>query len=312
VRARRAAVPLALALLAGSASLVAGATGGETAVDSLVQAEQAFARASVEKGMKEAFLAFLAEDAILFRPGPIPGKAWLRDRPAPAIVLSWRPVFAEASRAGDLGFTLGPWELRSQDPKDTEVAYGTFATVWRRQADGGWKVAVDLGTSGPKAAQAAEAVGAAAPVEKRDSPGAPAKVDMAAETAKLLAADRELSLSSAVKGAAAAFHGHLAPQVRLLRDGAAPARGPEAAEAELARHPGKLTWEPAGGGVSASGDLGYTYGTADLAPTPPTPTGAPARSAYQRLWERVPGGGWKVVVDVMNPFPPPPPPKPGS
>jgi ketosteroid isomerase-like protein len=308
VRAGRAAV-LALALLAGSAALLRA----DTAVDTLAQAEQAFARASVEKGMKEAFLAYLAEDAVLFRPGPIPGKGWLRDRPAPAILLTWRPAFAEASRAGDLGFTLGPWELHSQDPKDTDVAYGTFATVWRKPADGNWKVAVDLGTDGPKPAAA---VATPAPVEKRESPGkaaSAAKIDTAVETEKLLAADRELSLSSAAKGAAAAFHGHFAPHVRLLRSGAAPARGPEAAEAELGRHPGRLTWEPAGGGVAASGDLGYTYGTAELAPT--SGNGAPARSAYQRMWERAPGGGWKVVVDVMNPFPapaPPPPPKPGS
>jgi len=301
---------VALALLAGAALSLYADTTADTAVDSLIQAEQAFARTSVEKGMKEAFLAYLAEDAILFRPGPIPGKAWLRDRPAPAIVLSWRPAYAEVARAGDVGFTFGPWELRSQDPKDTDVAYGTFVTVWRKQADGSWKVAVDLGTSGPKPA---EAVATAAPVEKgKTPPGAggaagAAKIDVAAETEKLLAADRELSLTSAVKGAVAAFHGHLAAHVRLLQDGAAPARGPAAAEAELGRHPGKLTWEPAGGGVAASGDLGYTYGTADLAPSAPA-TGAPARSSYQRIWERAPGGGWKVVVDVMNPFPPPPPP----
>jgi ketosteroid isomerase-like protein len=154
-----------LALLATAATSLAA----DPVTDSLVQTERAFAQASVAKGMKDAFLAYLADDSVIFRPAAVPGKAWMQDHPAPPIVLSWRPAYAEVARSGDLGFTTGPYELRSQDPKDTDVGYGTFVTVWKRQAEGAWRVALDLGTSGP---QPAEGVSSAVPVEQ-GTPAAP-------------------------------------------------------------------------------------------------------------------------------------------
>lgn len=281
---------LALGIGAGAAALHADAVS-----DSLVQTERAFARTSVEKGMKEAFLAYLAEDAVIFRPTAVPGVAWTRDHPNPPIVLDWRPAYAEVSAAGDLGFTTGPYEIRSRDPKDTEVGYGTFVTVWKRQPDGGFKVAVDLGTSGPKPG-AGEAVGSTVPVEP---------VTLAGETravgyADLLALDRALE-AAAAQDAPTAYHGRLADGVRLLRSGVPVARGPQAAEAELRRHPGKLTWRQAGGGIARSGDLGYTYGTAQLA-------GAkPEESSYLRIWQREAGGAWKIILEIADPLPAPKP-----
>jgi ketosteroid isomerase-like protein len=286
-------MPLLLTLGLGAAG--AAALHADAVSDSLVQTERAFARASVEKGMKEAFLAYLGEDAVIFRPTAVPGVAWIRDHPNPPIVLTWQPAYAEVSAAGDLGFTTGPYEIRSQDPKDTDVGYGTFVTVWKRQPDGGFKVAVDLGTSGPKPG-AAEAVGSTAPVEQVTLSGEPKAVAYE----DLLAVDRALS-TAAAQGTPAAYHAHLADGVRLLRRGAPVAHGPEAAEAELRRHPGALTWQPAGGGIARSGDLGYTYGTAKMA-------GAkPEESSYLRIWQRGAGSAWKVILEVTDPLPAPKP-----
>lgn len=40
----------------------------------LAENERAFARMAAEKGKRTAFLAFVADDAILFRPTPVNGK----------------------------------------------------------------------------------------------------------------------------------------------------------------------------------------------------------------------------------------------
>src|SRR5687768_7313068 len=92
-------------------------------LQSLVDAERAFARASEEKGTREAFLAVIADDGILFRPAAVNGKKWLLDHPAPASPkrssLSWQPRFADISAAGDMGYTTGPWEFR-EDIKDAK------------------------------------------------------------------------------------------------------------------------------------------------------------------------------------------------
>src|SRR3990172_2823380 len=78
---------------------------------SLVQAELAFAAMSVEKGRKAAFITFLSEDSILFRPGPVSGKKWFIEAPEAHGLLSWRPVVAVVSASGDFGYTTGPWEF---------------------------------------------------------------------------------------------------------------------------------------------------------------------------------------------------------
>src|SRR5512134_2869671 len=103
---------------------------------SLVAAEWAFADSSPQLGTRGAFLAHLADDAILFRPRPVRGKEWLTAQPARPGLLTWYPMLAAISRAGDLGYTSGPWEFRPNGPADAPVAYGFFTSLWRIQANG--------------------------------------------------------------------------------------------------------------------------------------------------------------------------------
>ena len=46
----------------------------EADLDSLIASERAFSRHSVDHGTREAFLAYLAEDGIIFRPLPVNGR----------------------------------------------------------------------------------------------------------------------------------------------------------------------------------------------------------------------------------------------
>jgi hypothetical protein len=82
----------------------------------LVQMERDFARAAATKGTRDAFLEFIADDGILFQPGPINGKKFWTERQPRKGLLSWEPIFADVSRAGDLGYTTGPWEFRPNGP----------------------------------------------------------------------------------------------------------------------------------------------------------------------------------------------------
>lgn len=80
----------------------------------------------------------------------------------------------------------------------------------------------------------------------------------------------------------------LADNAPVLREGAQPHRGREAARAALAKEE-SFTWENRGSGVSAAGDLGYTYGMARR---------GEASAPYVRVWEKGKDGSWKVVLDV--------------
>src|SRR5262245_66424460 len=80
-------------------------------LNSLVETERAFARLSIAKGTRDAFLANLSDASILFRPQAVLGKAWTEKSPASTSQLSWEPAFADLATTADLGYTTGPWEL---------------------------------------------------------------------------------------------------------------------------------------------------------------------------------------------------------
>src|SRR4029079_2751836 len=142
---------------------VAQVANDQSTLDSLVEAERNFSKASVAKGMREAFIMNLADEGTLFRPHAVAGKKWMTEQPPRPGLLEWRPIYADVASSGDMGYTTGPWEFRQKGPDDKEVAHGNFVTVWKKQADGGWKVVVDLGISNPPPASKSEEVRLAAP-----------------------------------------------------------------------------------------------------------------------------------------------------
>ncbi|MGI8838356.1 MAG: YybH family protein, partial [Pyrinomonadaceae bacterium] len=114
----------------------------KSALQSMVDTELAFARMSLEQGTRPAFMAFIAEDGILFRPRAVKGKQWMIDHPLPPsdkrALLSWYPSLAGIAESGDMGYTTGPWEFKD-DIKDAKPsAFGNFLTIWKKQADGSW------------------------------------------------------------------------------------------------------------------------------------------------------------------------------
>jgi ketosteroid isomerase-like protein len=241
----------ALALLAASADPAP-----------LITAERAFARASVENGMMVAFLEYLAEGAIVFRPRPVDGRKFYAERGPSDAVLSWGPAFAEMAHSGDFGYTTGPWELRPK-PGEEPKNFGHYVSVWKKQKDGKWRVVVDGGIPHP--------VRIAVPA-KVAAPAHPGQRRAGAISAELLAFDSDYS------------YGHFAGDVRVYRAGAPPAQGKEA----LANEPRVLS-KTAGADMAASGDLGYTYGIAEA------PGGK--LSSYLRIWRRM-GGRWRVALDL--------------
>lgn len=56
--------------------------------------------------------------------------------------LVWEPVASGLAPAGDLGFTVGTWTWTGEGGE----GHGSYVTVWRKQADGSWKVLYDGGS----------------------------------------------------------------------------------------------------------------------------------------------------------------------
>lgn len=269
---------------------------------SMVATERAFAQASADKGTRDSFLMFIAEDGILFRPTAVPGKKWMLEHPVPVTenrpLLAWQPIFAEMAAAGDLGYTYGPWEFKQSIHDQKAVAFGHFATVWKKQADGNWRFAIDLGISHPKSAIPATAWVPAAPAK---NPAKFQEVPVKASREALLTRDREFSEDSSTEGSVAAYTKFSAEHVRLFRNDHFPFAGKGQIEEALRGTTGVLTWQPAFADASHSGDLGYSYGTYEVK----NEGAVTAKGNYMRFWKKQ-GGEWRVVLDVADPLPPEP------
>lgn len=128
----------------------------KAAADQILKSDAAFAQSVAEKN-REKFLSFIA-DATTFNGGlanELHGRnavmsAWsdffLPDGPT----LSWTPLNGEVLGAGDVGYTTGR-SLYRQKGADGKVVErrGQYVTVWRKQADGSWKVVFDTGSTLP-------------------------------------------------------------------------------------------------------------------------------------------------------------------
>ena len=108
----------------------------------------------------DRFLSFYADDGSLLPPdAPVATgheaiRAYLSEGfAAPELALHWTTTKAELSRTGDLGYTYGTYELSFQDAEGNPVAsQGKSLVVWKKQADGQWKVVADMFNRGAPAA----------------------------------------------------------------------------------------------------------------------------------------------------------------
>jgi uncharacterized protein (TIGR02246 family) len=60
--------------------------------------------------------------------------------------LALQPVQVEVSRTGDLGYTRGTYVLTATDSASRKAVTekGRFVTIFRKEADGGWKAVQDI------------------------------------------------------------------------------------------------------------------------------------------------------------------------
>ena len=267
---------------------------------SLFDAERAFAKRCGEVGIRASFTEFFADDGIAFRPHPVKYKEAVKDRPAPpnplAFELLWEPIFGEVSAAGDLGYDTGPSVFTDRTAEKPAPSYGFFFSVWKKQADGSWKVALDLGTD-TKVPYTGSREPQTLPPGKTKSIATPINVE--AERGKLMEVDRAFSQVAQAEGVVEAFAKYLTPTARLHRNGELPISGHDAATKFLRRTAFTQTWAPSFVDVAQSGDLGYTYGSYELKEKSKLEKGY-----YVRVWKRGANEQWKVALDVTSPLPP--------
>lgn len=120
----------------------------------LYQLDEKFS-AETAKGGGAAFASWFAPDAVTLANGkaPVVGHDAIAAQATwspQSYQLTWTPEGARLGPGGDMGFTWGHYQGVSKDQEGNPVTTsGRYITVWKKQPDGQWKVAMDASNDGP-------------------------------------------------------------------------------------------------------------------------------------------------------------------
>ncbi|MEY2494101.1 MAG: hypothetical protein QOJ45_593 [Verrucomicrobiota bacterium] len=259
------------------------------AIRAMVDAERKFYQTGQEKGTRAAFLTYLADDSIVFRPGPLNGKEVWTKRPENGLDLIWEPTFAVMARSADFGYTTGPAKWKTSKTETKPLGYGYFVSAWKKQKDGAWKVALDVGTETPEPTARPESLRMV--FSDKLTKGDPDAAHRALqETQKKFAEAAKADSGRAALAMAA-------DDIRVYRDGHFPAVGLASAGGLLTAQGRKLLLETLGGDMSHSADLAYTYGKYSSAGE------GNEKGHYFQIWQRDDAGHWKLALDWQQALP---------
>ncbi len=250
----------------------------------LAAAERAFAAETVKVGFRDGFIKYFADDGIGFGPHPQRTREVLQKRPAPTgprtLIFNWQPMFGDISQAGDLGYTTGPVLYTDLSPDPRAPWHGMYFSVWQKQPDGTWKVAIDMGVDVPKAV---------APIDTQFVPAISVASRVSTDDFQKL--DDLFSDLISKTNVRKVYSSVLGDQFRIHRKNMMPITDKSAVN-ELKTWP--THFEFIDGKIARSKDLAFTYGKY---------TASDETGYYVHVWRVDNSGKWRLVVDVQNPLP---------
>jgi len=136
-----------------------------------------------------------------------------------------------------------------------------------------------------------------------------AKAPVSKELEALMQIDRNFDKDVAEKGVDA-WVSYFAEEGKMFRAGGVITEGKTAIRELMAPvfvTPGfSLRWEPIGGDIAKSGEIGYTYGSA-ISKTIDKDRKEQVRTGkYVTIWKKQSDGSWKAVLDIGTSYAPPP------
>ncbi len=252
----------------------------------LIETERAFAQASIDKGTKMSFLDFLSKESIVFDKSiPVNGLEHWQKLDFKGVI-TWQPTIAEIAGSSDLGYTVGNYQFHNTSAEEKPNAFGSFVTIWKKQADNSWKVAVDMGIShdeiGVNSANIAEIYPTFKPYELKN---------------QMVLAERMVFMNDHfywknAKSSLNPFEPHLAQNVRIYRRNLKPIIGKENAKVFLKKMYDKnLVYTGLKAISSNAGDLVCVYGVI---------SGGGKSGTYLRIYKQEAKDAWKIVVEMVD------------
>jgi ketosteroid isomerase-like protein len=123
----------------------------EKAEGAVLVADAAWLKTYIEKDVDKS-VAFCDEQGSLLWPSSpaATGKNAIAKLTASAFAISdfklvWHPEKVGVAHSGDLGYTIGTYDWSYKDASGKAITdKGKYLTVWKKQADGSWKVLFDM------------------------------------------------------------------------------------------------------------------------------------------------------------------------
>jgi ketosteroid isomerase-like protein len=284
-----------LVLLAACLAALEVAAEPET-IDRVIAVDAEFASLALERGQQVAFQEYLAADGIVFRPTAVTGRDWLATHEQASGRLEWTPVAGATACNGQLAVTTGPWSYSNPDSSD--VAAGHYLSVWRRDADGRWRILLDHGIDhAPRAVPSVALAAAFATLWPDESP----RNCRASRGAQTLAdAEREFDDTIRSKGLAGALRQAAADGALVYRDDVPPGPVASASQATDGAFAAGSEARPQLVSAEPGSNMGYSYGEIS---SKSEGSALAARAVYVRIW-RSDGKRWRVAIDMMTTLPP--------
>lgn len=119
-----------------------------------------------------------------------------------------------------------------------------------------------------------------------------------ADVRELQIVDSEFSDYSRKHGMRKAFLEYIDDDGVMMKDNSLPIKGARAIDLISSMNDSTvtMTWEPEGGEIATSGELGYTYGIYEMKDQ----SNNVQRGTYVTVWKKQKDGKWKFVLDSGN------------
>jgi ketosteroid isomerase-like protein len=259
------------------------------AVESIANAERAFAQISVDKNTRAAFLETFTDSTIAFNGGkPSFGRPGWEKQDPDNNYLFWWPVYADVAASGDFGYTTGP-AVFGPDRSTREAKAGFYyASVWKKNSSGQWKVLADLGSSAYKLEENLTTLG---------TTGKPSGKEKKSNTPWSTIVDMDVKYDLLINDKKASYDAsYFSGEGRIHRRGT----GPVISKASIEQFSEKQKFysEFVGGQMASSKDMAFTYGTVKVTLIRDGKE-VVVPACYMRVWKNE-DGTWKIVLDVIG------------
>ena len=254
----------------------------------LIDAQAAFDRTTAERGIRTAFLEFLAPDGIIFQPDAVNGRQYWGSRSEdPSLMHVRKRTYSDISANGLLGYTTGNWRVYQKGKSESFARFGQYVTIWQRKSDGSFHAALDIAVSHEKMLFAETDV----PVRRKQ------KRDVNKRGWSPADASMEfLRMSMTAERLGGAYKKFAAEDVRLLRDATPPIVGRKRVVAHMNEY---IAIEfPAKVSLFQSADIAYTWNPCRF----DNSSEGTVKGNCLHIW-KLRNKKWLIVLGVFAPVP---------